>query len=129
MKKLREPSLYRKARRFYTIMFLMTWIFKLGGVIKVRCPSEKMFREMLTACYQQLNYIEDALRFKDDGINTDEVAYLFQCVYEAKKRMDEAETVLEAISAYRNVITYAIEEKLRKYRIYPDRVGFWERFM
>ena len=95
----------------------------------MRVPSEKMFREMLTACYQQLNYIEDALRFKDDGINTDEVAYLFQCVYEAKKRMDEAETVLEAISAYRNVITYAIEEKLRKYRIYPDRVGFWERFM
>lgn len=129
MKKLREPSLYREARRFYTIMFLMTWIFKLGGVIKVRCPSEKMFREMLTACYQQLNYIEDALRFKDDGINTDEVAYLFQCVYEAKKRMDEAETVLEAISAYRSVITYDIEEKLRKYRIYPDRVGFWERFM
>ena len=36
---------------------------------------------------------------------------------------------LEAISAYRNVMTCEIEDKLRKYRIYPDRIGFSERFM
>ncbi len=95
----------------------------------MRTPGEKMFQEKLTTCYRQLNYIEDALRFKDDGINTDEVSYLLQCVYEAKNRMDEAETTLEAISVYRSVMTCEIEDKLRKYRIYPDRVNFSERFM
>ncbi len=63
----------------------------------MRTPSKKMFQEELTVCYQQLNYIEDALRFKDDGINTDEVSYLFQCVYEAKSRMDKAEATLQAL--------------------------------
>ena len=93
----------------------------------MRRPTDELYIDIATARYHRLIYIEEALRFKDDGTNTNEIAFLLSWVYDAKKAMDgamsNAKTARDLIGTYGGSVDgELIERKLHRYNIRPERI-------